>query len=188
MPTLLAWTTGNLGTALLDGPARLALLVPILLLQLLTSGLGEEPGWRGFLLPRLQDRFTPVRTVWLLGLAWAVWHYPLTAIYALSGVPADAPAAAGVITIAIALLSLTLGLIGLTYLYVWLFNRTHSIFLMIVFHALTNTLPFLLPPALGPWALVLDAFPWLVVLILWLLTRPNFLRPATARKALASLE
>ena len=188
VPTLLAWTTGNLGTALLDGTARLALFVPILLLQLLTSGLGEEPGWRGFLLPRLQDRFSPVRTVWLLGLAWAVWHYPLTAIYALSGVPADAPAAAGVITIVIALLSLTLGLIGLTYLYVWLFNRTHSIFLMIVFHALTNALPFLLPPALGPWALVVGVFPWLLVLVLWLLTRPNFLQPAAAREALASHE
>jgi hypothetical protein len=93
-------------------------------------------------------------------------------------VPADAPAA-GVITIVIALLSLTLGLIGLTYLYVWLCNRTHSNFSMIVFRALTNAVPFLVPSALGPWALVVGAFPWLVVLILWLLKRPNFLRPAT---------
>lgn len=92
------------------------------------------------------------------------------------------------ITIVIALLSLTLGLIGLTYLYVWLFNRTNSIFLMIVFHALINALPFLLPPVLGPWALAVGVFPWLVVLVLWLLTRPNFLRPPVAREALASLE
>jgi uncharacterized protein len=92
VPTLLAWMTGGLGVSLLDAGARFALFVPILLLQLLTSGLGEEPGWRGYLLPRLQERFSPVRSVWLLGLAWAVWHYPLTAIYALSGVPADAPA------------------------------------------------------------------------------------------------
>jgi len=176
VPTLLARITGNLGTALLDGDARLVLFVPILLLQLLTSGLGEEPGWRGYLLPRLQDRFSPIPTVWLLGLAWAVWHYPLTAIYALSGVPADAPAAAGGVTIVIALLSQTIGMIGLTYLYVWLFNRTRSIFLMIVFHALTNALPFLAPAALGPWAIVVGVFPWLVVLILWLITRPDFLK------------
>jgi hypothetical protein len=63
-----------------------------------------------------------------------------------------------------------------------LFNRTRSIFLMIVFHARSNTLPFLVPQALGPWALVVGAFPWLMVLILWLLTRPSFLRPATAQK------
>jgi uncharacterized protein len=151
VPTLLAWMTGGLGVSLLDAGARFALFVPILLLQLLTSGLGEEPGWRGYLLPRLQERFSPVRSVWLLGLAWAVWHYPLTAIYALSGVPADAPAPVGVVTVVIALLSQTIGMIGISYVYVWLFNRTRSIFLMIVFHALTNALPFLVPPALGPW-------------------------------------
>ena len=51
VPTLLAWVTGSLGPPLLDVRERLALFVPILLLQLLTSGLGEEPGWRGYLLP-----------------------------------------------------------------------------------------------------------------------------------------
>jgi membrane protease YdiL (CAAX protease family) len=147
----------------------------ILLLQLLTSGLGEEPGWRGYLLPRLQERFSPIRSVWLLGLAWAVWHYPLTAIYALSGVPADAPAPAGVITVVIALLSQTIGIIGLTSVYVWLFNRTRSIFLMIVFHALTNALPFLVPPTLGPWAFVVGVLPWIVVLVLWLVTGSGLL-------------
>ena len=91
VPTLLAWITGNLGLPLLKGAAGSRYPGPSYLLQLLTSGLGEEPGWRGYLLPRLQAQFTPVRSIWLLGLAWAVWHYPLTAIYALSGVPADPP-------------------------------------------------------------------------------------------------
>ena len=165
---------GQPGRPRLEASARLALFVPILVLQLLTSGLGEEPGWRGYLLPRLQERFSPIRSVWLLGLAWAVWHYPIVAIYTLSVVPADAPAPAGVVTVVIALLSQTIGMIGLTYLYVWLFNRTRSIFLMIVFHALTNALPFLVPPALGPWAIVGGVFPWIVVLVLWLVTRRDF--------------
>ena len=42
---------------------------------------------------------------------------------------------------------------------------------MIVFHALTNALPFLVPPALGPWALAAGVFPWIVVFVLWLITR-----------------
>jgi uncharacterized protein len=46
VPTLLAWITGSLGQPVLDPGARFALFVPILVLQLLTSGLGEEPGWR----------------------------------------------------------------------------------------------------------------------------------------------
>ena len=49
VPALLAWITGSLGQPVLDARARFALFVPILL-QLLTSGLGEEPGWRGYLL------------------------------------------------------------------------------------------------------------------------------------------
>jgi uncharacterized protein len=186
LPTLLAWVTGNLGPPLLDTTARLALFIPILLLQLLTSGLGEEPGWRGYLLPMLQERFSPERSVWLLGLAWAVWHYPITAIYALSQVPANAPAPAGVVTIVIALAIQTIGLIGLTYVYVWLFNRTRSLFLMIVFHALTNALHFLMPPALGPWALIVGVFPWLVVLVLWLVTRPDFLTVVRRRQPVTS--
>ena len=107
VPTLLAWITGNLGLPLLKGAAGSRYSGPSYLLQLLTSGLGEEPGWRGYLLPRLQAQFTPVRSVWLLGLALAVWHYPLTAIYALSGVPADPPAAR-LIPVVIALLSQTI--------------------------------------------------------------------------------
>jgi membrane protease YdiL (CAAX protease family) len=39
-------------------------------------GLPEELGWRGFALPRLQERFGPLRGTLLLGLAWAGWHLP----------------------------------------------------------------------------------------------------------------
>jgi hypothetical protein len=80
-------------------------------------------------------------------------------------VPDDAPAAAGVITIMIALLSLTLGLIGLTYLYLWLYTHPQHL-LDGRLPCADNALPFLLPPVLGPWSLVVGAYPWLAVLIL----------------------
>jgi membrane protease YdiL (CAAX protease family) len=44
---------------------------------LLTGPLGEEAGWRGFLLPRLLERHTPLGASLLLGLIWAVWHVPI---------------------------------------------------------------------------------------------------------------
>lgn len=44
---------------------------------LLFIALGEEPGWRGFLLPRLQARFGSIHASWLLGAIWALWHLPL---------------------------------------------------------------------------------------------------------------
>lgn len=40
-------------------------------------GLGEEVGWRGFALPRFQDKFNALTSGIILTLFWAVWHWPL---------------------------------------------------------------------------------------------------------------
>lgn len=37
----------------------------------------EEPGWRGFALPRLQERYGAVRATLILAPLWAAWHAPL---------------------------------------------------------------------------------------------------------------
>jgi uncharacterized protein len=39
-------------------------------------GLGEEVGWRGFMLPKLQTKFSAFKASVIVGLAWTFWHLP----------------------------------------------------------------------------------------------------------------
>jgi membrane protease YdiL (CAAX protease family) len=75
-----------LGTAALPGAGDalrfpstivLALYLPMLVLQFFTTGLAEEPGWRDFALTRLQQRHNPLVATFILGVLWAIWHFPL---------------------------------------------------------------------------------------------------------------
>ncbi|MEV6605403.1 CPBP family intramembrane glutamic endopeptidase [Kutzneria sp. NPDC051319] len=62
---------------MLPAVATLVAYVPGLVLQMVTTGLAEEPGWRDFALPRLQNRFGPLGGTLILGPLWGVWHLPL---------------------------------------------------------------------------------------------------------------
>ena len=68
-----------------------ALLTPAVYAVNRSSFLGgpisEEPGWRGFALPRLQVRFGPPLASILLGLLWTGWHLPLFLVHGWIGVP-----------------------------------------------------------------------------------------------------
>ena len=56
---------------------------------LLWIGLGEEPGWRGFALPRLLVGRSALAAAMILGLIHAVWHAPLFGVEydAANGLP-----------------------------------------------------------------------------------------------------
>lgn len=59
--------------------ASLVQYLPLLVMQILTTGLAEEPGWRDFALPRAQRRFGPLPAAVGIGVLWGVWHLPLFA-------------------------------------------------------------------------------------------------------------
>ncbi|MEY9485686.1 membrane protease YdiL (CAAX protease family) [Streptomyces calvus] len=57
--------------------AILAAYLPALLAQLVTTGLAEEPGWREFAMPRMQNRYGTLTATFTVGVLWGVWHLPL---------------------------------------------------------------------------------------------------------------
>ncbi len=64
---------------LADMPSRDAatlLLLEFLHVFLMTGGINEESGWRGFALPRLQSRFPVIMAALVVGFFWAMWHLP----------------------------------------------------------------------------------------------------------------
>jgi uncharacterized protein len=52
-------------------------LLSFFVYNLFFFGFGEEAGWRGFALPRLQGRFNPVTASLVLTVFWTLWHLPL---------------------------------------------------------------------------------------------------------------
>jgi membrane protease YdiL (CAAX protease family) len=103
-------------------------LVGVFLLITFIGSLGEEAGWRGYALPQLQRRFSPLTATLILAPLWFLWHLPQFAIIATYR---DFGPAAYIGMF----LGLTCGAIVLS----WLYNRSGgSILLVIVWHDVYN--------------------------------------------------
>jgi membrane protease YdiL (CAAX protease family) len=50
--------------------------LPAVVYVAIFTGMGEEPGWRGFALPRLQERQGPLLATAVLAVVWGMWHLP----------------------------------------------------------------------------------------------------------------
>lgn len=128
-------------------------LIPALLLWLLTFGLGEETGWRGYALPRLQTTRSAFSASMLLGVFWALWHLP--ALFYR-----DTYIQMGWLVVP---MLITVAAVG-SVVYTWLHNGTGgSLCWLVLFHGLFDFLSVW--PAgvigLGPVLTVLMAF-WAV--------------------------
>ncbi|MBU8536617.1 CPBP family intramembrane glutamic endopeptidase [Falsiroseomonas tokyonensis] len=76
---LLAKPFADVGFARL-APDSWTVLLTFLGLSLIGGPLGEELGWRGFALPRMAKRMTPLAATLLIGLAWGAWHLPVLVV------------------------------------------------------------------------------------------------------------
>lgn len=112
---------------------RLAALVPLFVFCVLLNGGPEEFGWRGYALPRLQERHSPVRATIVLGGLWGLWHLPLLRIEENAGHDlATLPLLA-------ILLWTFAGFVAYSFVYTYAWNRTRSVVIAVALHAAFNT-------------------------------------------------
>ena len=98
------------------------------LVMIVTFGLGEETGWRGFVLPRLQNSHLAAGATWRLVLLWLGWHLPMF-LYKQSFIEMGLFGAIGWAV------SLAFGAVLLT----WLYNSSKgSILMVVVWHGTFN--------------------------------------------------
>ena len=91
---------------------------------ILTAGIGEESGWRGYALPKLQRHMSALSATLIVTLLWVGWHLPRFFYYA------------GYMELGFSVLPLVgHGFLALAIVLTWLYNSTRgSILLVALFH------------------------------------------------------
>ncbi|MGN8057678.1 CPBP family intramembrane glutamic endopeptidase [Pedobacter sp. 22163] len=94
----------------------------------IATALGEEIGWRGFLVPQLSRRFSFGATSLITGLIWAAWHYPLLIFgHYNNGTPAW-----------YGLTCFTVSVVAASYIYTWFTLKSGSFWPAVLLHASHN--------------------------------------------------
>ena len=180
----------NIDLAVLSG--RLSLVLGSYVFVALIGGGNEEPGWRGFALPRLEKRYAPVPATLILGVVWAFWHLPQlvadpNAVYSFGWLVEEIP---GIVLRVI-------NIVGFAFLLTWIYNRTESVLLALLLHAGINTanstlVPLPIESVTGEnfmtVLIAVDIAVWVVAIVLIVATRgqlgyDTFRNPAGRQEA-----
>jgi len=165
-------------------PRRLPVLLLGAIPAVFFGPLGEEFGWRGFALPRLQLRYSALWSSIILGIVHTFWHTPL---FFVGGVTFGTIGENGLVTVPLFLSWVTIG----TFAYTFVFNNTAASMLMaILVHWSANTsndIVFGMFPALPEPAqfqiMALAQIPgWIVVLLLIAVFGPAHLSRKSASR------
>jgi len=154
---------------------RLSLVFGSYVFVALIGGGNEEPGWRGFALPRLEAQYAPVPSTLVLGVVWAFWHLPQlvadpNAVYNFAWLVEEIP---GIVLRVI-------NIVGFAFLLTWIYNGTESVLLALLLHAGINTANSTLVPLpiesitgenFMTVLIAVDIAVWVVAIVLIIATR-----------------
>ena len=97
--------------------------LPVVLSNIIFAGFAEEPGWRGYALPKMNQHYKPIISGIIIGVIWAFWHL---LFYVLGSRPwSTFPQFVFTVTV-------------ISCIYTLIYQKTKSIPLMIIFHVMHN--------------------------------------------------
>ncbi len=136
----------------------------MLVLTTLFTGGNEEPGWRGFALPRLLKWHSPLIASLVLGVIWVAWHLPVFFTEEWGG---DTP-----------FVWFLVNVLGLSIIMTWLFLRPgRSVIPAMLFHGGTNVVGSYFPlttdvvPGAPDFFVLRGSVYWAIAIALLIVTR-----------------
>jgi membrane protease YdiL (CAAX protease family) len=133
----------------------------------LFAGGNEEPGWRGFALPKLLKKQHPLVASLFLGIMWAVWHVPW---YLSTGWPGEDYWFGWFL----------INTVGLSFIMTWLyFKSSMSVIPVILFHQGTNHVWHYFPmpsdviSGLPDWIVLKTIVYWTIAILLVIVSKGN---------------
>ena len=122
----------DLGWSALPGPLQLMMYASVTgtigMASSCATALGEEIGWRGFLVPQLAKVTSFTKLSLLSGLIWSLWHYP---ILLFADYNSGTPAWYG-------LTCFTLMVVGISFVFAWMRLKSGSVWTGMFLHASHN--------------------------------------------------
>jgi membrane protease YdiL (CAAX protease family) len=125
----------------------------------LTFGIGEETGWRGFALPRLQKGRSALSATLILSVFWGLWHVPMFFYkenYVGMGIPM--------------VILWFVGMLCGAIVFTWLYNSTNGSILMVaLWHGTYNAAVTATEP---PIAAIVSTIVWIAAVVIVLVAKP----------------
>jgi membrane protease YdiL (CAAX protease family) len=136
------------------------LLLPVAVAVSTPFQIGEELGWRGYALPRLESRLGMRAASLLLGAIWAFWHLPQFYIKEADTYGQSFPL-------------FVLQVIAMSVAIAWLYTRVNGTLLpLMVMHAAVNNtkdiVPSATPGATDSFTFHASPVAWITVVVLWI--------------------
>lgn len=140
-------------------------VIPVFLINLTSGPIGEELGWRGYALNKLQEKYSPLMASIILGLLWGFWHMPLWFLSGYTG-----------LQLFYYIIAFLIGVISLSVIITFFYNKSKNILIAMWIHFWFNFLLKIVEIEILTLLIYTSLIYFMFALILVIIKRKEFLQ------------